>query len=44
MPDLWGWGSKPPDGRTGPIVANRLSWIKPAVIRQKLVRGAHPHL
>ena len=28
-----GWGGEQPDGRTGPIVANRLSWIRPPVGR-----------
>src|SRR2546422_610116 len=26
---FWGWGGEQPDGRTGPIVANRLTWIRP---------------
>src|SRR5712664_1714135 len=26
---FWGWGGEQPDGRTDPIVANRLSWIRP---------------
>jgi hypothetical protein len=30
---FWRWGGEPPDGRTGPIVANRLSWIRPPVGR-----------
>src|SRR5437879_2415710 len=26
-----GWGGEQPNGRTGPIVANRVSWIRPPV-------------
>jgi hypothetical protein len=28
-----GWGGEQPNGRTGPIVANRSSWIRPPVGR-----------